>query len=66
MLGTLARSADLLGDPGLLLRVAGASAATQKPIAPMVLESTFDTRLPWNREMRESRLPHIKQLPGET
>ena len=51
---TLARSADLFGDPGLLLRVAGASAATQKPIAPMVLESTFDTRLPWNREMRES------------
>ncbi len=51
---TLARSADLARDPGLLLRVAGASAVAQKPIAPVLLERELAVRTPWDREMRES------------
>ncbi len=51
---TLARNADLASDPGLLLRIAGASALTQKPISPYLLEREVSTRTPWDREMRES------------
>ena len=51
---TLARNADLGSDPGLLLRVAGASALTQKPISPYLLERQVSTGAPWDREMRES------------
>jgi len=51
---TLARNADLAGDPGLLLRVAGASAVAQKPISPVLLESELPVLTPWDREMRES------------
>ncbi len=51
---TLARNADLANDPGLLLRVACASATTQKPIAPVLLERELAVRAPWDREMRES------------
>jgi len=51
---TLARNADLASDPGLLLRVAGASAATEKPISPFVLEREVAICTPWDREMRES------------
>jgi [protein-PII] uridylyltransferase len=51
---TLARNADLASDPGLLLRVAGASAANQKPVAPALLEREVTIHTPWNREMRES------------
>ncbi len=51
---TLARNADLGRDPGLLLRVAGASALTQKPISPYLLERQVSTGAPWDREMRES------------
>ena len=61
---TLARNADLFSDPGLLLRVAGASAAFQKPIAPVVLESAIATRAPWNREMRESFVSLLGAGPG--
>ena len=61
---TLARNADLSSDPGLLLRVAGASAAFQKPIAPVVLESAIATRAPWNREMRESFVSLLGAGPG--
>ena len=51
---TLARNADLASDPGLLLRVAGESALTQKPISPFLLEREVAIRTPWDREMRES------------
>jgi [protein-PII] uridylyltransferase len=51
---TLARNADLASDPGLLLRIAGASALTQKPISPYLLEREVSIRTPWDREMRES------------
>jgi [protein-PII] uridylyltransferase len=51
---SLARNADLASDPGLLLRVAGASAASQKPISPFLLEREVAIRTPWDREMRES------------
>jgi len=51
---TLARNADLASDPGLLLRVAGASAVAQKPISPFLLEREVAIRTPWDREMRES------------
>ncbi len=51
---TLARNADLASDPGLLLRVAGASAVAQKPISPYLLEREVAIRTPWDREMRES------------
>jgi len=51
---TLARNADLASDPGLLLRIAGASALTQKPISPFLLEREVAIRKPWDREMRES------------
>ena len=61
---TLARNADLSSDPGLLLRVAGASAAFQKPIAPVVLESAIATRPPWDREMRESFVSLLGAGPG--
>jgi [protein-PII] uridylyltransferase len=61
---TLARNADLFSDPGLLLRVAGASAAFQKPIAPVVLESAIATRAPWDREMRESFVSLLGAGPG--
>lgn len=51
---TLARNADLESDPGLLLRVAGASALTHKPISPFLLEREVAICTPWDREMRES------------
>lgn len=51
---TLARNADLASDPGLLLRVAGESALTQKPISPFLFEREVAIRTPWDREMRES------------
>lgn len=51
---TLARNADLAGDPGLLLRIAGASAVSQKPISPFILERQVAVHTPWDREMRES------------
>ena len=51
---TLARNADLGSDPGLLLRVAGASAVAQKPISPFLLEREVLVSTPWDREMRES------------
>lgn len=51
---TLARNANFVRDPGLLLRVAGASAATQKPIAAALLEREVTIHTPWDREMRES------------
>ena len=51
---TLARNADLASDPGLLLRIAGASALTMKPISPYLLEREVVVPTTWDREMRES------------
>ena len=51
---SLARNADLGSDSGLLLRIAGASALTQKPISPFILEREVARLTQWDREMRES------------